>query len=100
MFGSQSFARGTFDKQHHTHRIDSLILPSLCATAEFARTYGSIVLEVTPSGVPIVLLFDRADIDKVLRYPSRYPFRPPTDIVAIYRKRRSDRYASVGITNE
>lgn len=67
---------------------------------EFARIYGKIVLEVTPSGVPIVLLFERADIEKVLRYPSRYPFRPPTEIVSIYRNSRPDRYASVGITNE
>lgn len=58
------------------------------------------MLEVTPSGVPIVLLFERADIEKVLRYPSRYPFRPPTEIVSMYRNSRPDRYASVGITNE
>lgn len=75
-----------------------ICLVVLCT--EFARVYGKIVLEVTPSGVPIVLLFERADIEKVLRYPSRYPFRPATEIVAMYRNSRPDRYASVGITNE
>lgn len=36
----------------------------------------------------------------MLRFPSKYPFRPPTEIVAFYRKMRPDRYASTGITNE
>lgn len=67
---------------------------------EFYRKYGSIVLEVVPGGIPVVNLYNRADIEKVLRFPSKYPFRPPTEIVAYYRSRRPDRYASTGITNE
>lgn len=67
---------------------------------DFYTKYGPIVLEVTTNGTPIVHLYDRQDIEKVLRYPSRYPFRPPTEIVAFYRAKRPDRYASVGITNE
>ncbi|XP_055907958.1 ecdysone 20-monooxygenase [Eupeodes corollae] len=62
--------------------------------------YGPIVLEVTPGGVPIAHLFDKSDIEKILKYPSKYPFRPPTEIVVYYRNSRPDRYASVGITNE
>lgn len=58
------------------------------------------MLEVTSSGIPIVNLYNREDIEKVLRYPSKYPFRPPTEIVEFYRKMRPDRYASTGITNE
>lgn len=67
---------------------------------EFYRQYGPIVLEVTSNGIPVVNLYNRQDIEKVLRYPSKYPFRPPTEIVAFYRKMRPDRYASTGITNE
>lgn len=61
--------------------------------------YGPIVLEVR-NGFPIVNIFDRIDIENVLKYPSKFPFRPPTEIVAVYRKSRPDRYASIGITNE
>lgn len=68
--------------------------------SEFHQLYGPIALEVTTSGFPIVHLYDRKDIEKVLRYPSKFPFRPPTEIVSMYRMSRSDRYASVGITNE
>lgn len=67
---------------------------------DFNKKYGPIVLEVTSNGVPIISIYDRQDIEKVLRYPSKYPFRPPTEIVAFYRKMRPDRYASTGITNE
>lgn len=67
---------------------------------DFNRDYGPIVLEVTTNGIPIVNLYNRQDIEKVLRYPSKYPFRPPTEIVAFYRRMRPDRYASTGITNE
>lgn len=62
-------------------------------------TYGDVVLEVGWNGFPIVNLFNKNDIEKVLKYPSKYPFRPPTEIVAHYRKSRPDRYASTGIIN-
>lgn len=68
--------------------------------SEFNQLYGPIALEVTASGFPIVHLYDRKDIEKVLRYPSKFPFRPPTEIVSMYRMSRPDRYASVGIANE
>ncbi|SPP76071.1 blast:Ecdysone 20-monooxygenase [Drosophila guanche] len=53
-----------------------------------------------PSNVPIVHLYNRDDLEKVLKYPSKYPFRPPTEIIVMYRQSRPDRYASVGIVNE
>lgn len=62
--------------------------------------YGKIALEVVPSGIPVVSLFEREDIEKVLKYPSKYPFRPPTEIAIKYRLTRPDRYASTGMTNE
>jgi ecdysone 20-monooxygenase len=49
--------------------------------------------------VPVVSLFNRQDIEKVLKFPSKYPFRPPTEIVSFYRSSRPDRYSSVGMAN-
>ncbi|XP_063697170.1 ecdysone 20-monooxygenase [Culicoides brevitarsis] len=66
---------------------------------DFYKKYGPIVVEKTGNGFPIVSLFDRDDIERVLRYPSKYPFRPPTEIIGFYRKSRPDRYASVGMPN-
>lgn len=48
----------------------------------------------------MISLFNREDIQKVLKYPSKYPFRPPTEIVSYYRRTRPDRYASLGLANE
>lgn len=75
-------------------------IKSVISFTEFNQLYGPIALEVTTSGFPIVHLYDRKDIEKVLRYPSKFPFRPPTEIVSMYRMSRPDRYASVGIANE
>lgn len=66
--------------------------------ADLNLQYGDVVMELA-GDVPIVSLFNRLDIEKVLRYPSRYPFRPPTEIVAFYRQSRPDRYNSVGLVN-
>lgn len=63
------------------------------------KKYGDIVLEVTSTGTPIVSLYSRTDIEKVLRYPSRYPFRPPSEIIAFYRMTRPDRYSNAGLVN-
>lgn len=66
---------------------------------EMYRTYGDVVLEVGFNGFPVVSLYNKDDIEKVLKFPSKFPFRPPTEIIALYRKSRPDRYASTGITN-
>lgn len=66
--------------------------------ADLNRKYGDVVLEMM-GNVPVVSLFNRVDIEKVLKYPSKYPFRPPTDIVLFYRSSRPDRYSSVGMAN-
>lgn len=50
-------------------------------------------------GIPVISLFNRSDIEKVLEYPSKYPFRPPTEIINFYRETRKDRYASCGLVN-
>lgn len=66
--------------------------------AKLNLKYGDVVLEQQNS-VDIVSLFKREDIEKVLKYPSKYPFRPPTEIVTYYRLSRPDRYSSVGLVN-
>ncbi|EAT37005.2 AAEL010946-PA [Aedes aegypti] len=67
------------------------------AFVDLHKRYGNIVLEF--DHVPIVNLFDRVDMEKVLKYPSKYPYRPPTEIVEYYRRSRPDRFASTGIVN-
>lgn len=66
--------------------------------ASLNRKYGDIALEMAGS-VPVVSLFKKQDIDRVLKAPSKYPFRPPTEIIAYYRQSRPDRYSSVGLVN-
>jgi ecdysone 20-monooxygenase len=66
--------------------------------ADLNAQYGDVVMEMVGS-VPVISLFKRQDIEKVLKYPSKYPFRPPTEIVSFYRKSRPDRYSSVGMVN-
>lgn len=66
--------------------------------ADLNRKYGDVVMEMA-GNVPVVSLFSKKDIDKVMKAPSKYPFRPPTELVAFYRLTRPDRYASVGLPN-
>lgn len=66
--------------------------------AELNQKYGDVAMELKGS-VPIISLFKRQDIEKVLKVPTKFPFRPPTDITVTYRRSRPDRYASVGMVN-
>lgn len=67
--------------------------------ADLNKTYGDIVMEVS-NNVPVISLFNRNDIQKVLECPSKFPFRPPTEIISYYRRTKPDRYASLGLVNE
>ncbi|XP_073959671.1 ecdysone 20-monooxygenase-like [Choristoneura fumiferana] len=62
--------------------------------------YGPVFVETTPGGASLVSIADRIALETVLRTPARRPYRPPTEIVQIYRKSRPDRYASTGLVNE
>lgn len=72
----------------------------MAKSVDLRKKYGPIVLETLSDGIPIVSIYDRQDIEKVLRYPSKYPFRPPIEIAVFYRRMRNDRYASIGVVNE
>lgn len=63
------------------------------------QTYGNIVMELN-GNIPIISLFNRDDIEKVLQFNSAYPFRPPTEIVSFYRQKHPERYSSLGLVNE
>ncbi|XP_070493845.1 ecdysone 20-monooxygenase-like [Chironomus tepperi] len=63
------------------------------------RKYGDVVMEVS-GNFPIVSIFKRKDIEKVLSTPSQYPFRPPNEIQSFYRMQNPNRYSSTGIGNE
>ncbi|XP_041982986.1 ecdysone 20-monooxygenase isoform X2 [Aricia agestis] len=51
-------------------------------------------------GGACVSISERAAVEAVLRTPARRPYRPPTEIVQVYRRSRPDIYASTGLVNE
>jgi len=63
------------------------------------KKYGDVVMEVS-GNFPIISIFKRQDIEKILSSQSQYPFRPPNEIQSFYRMQNTDRYSSTGITNE
>lgn len=67
---------------------------------ELYKEYGDIVREEALFNVPVINIFSKNDIEKVLRSGGKYPYRPPTEAIAHYRRSRSDRYASSGLVNE
>ncbi|KAK4003050.1 ecdysone 20-monooxygenase isoform X2 [Daphnia magna] len=61
--------------------------------------YGPIVKEHYLWNFPIVHLYDKNDIETVLKYSSKYPIRPGLEAQIFYRNSRPDRYKSVGLVN-
>ncbi|CAG9793265.1 unnamed protein product [Diatraea saccharalis] len=70
------------------------------AYADMFRRYGPVFAETTPGGVAVVSIAERGALEAVLRTPAKRPYRPPTEIVQVYRRSRPDRYASTGLVNE
>lgn len=70
------------------------------AYEDMFKRYGSVFAEVTPSGATVVSVAERGALEAILRTPAKLPYRPPTEIVQLYRKSRPDRYASTGLVNE
>ncbi|KDR16753.1 Ecdysone 20-monooxygenase [Zootermopsis nevadensis] len=64
------------------------------------RRYGRIVRERALWNFPVVSLLERRDIEKVLKHQSKFPLRPPTEVLAWYRQSRPDRYTTLGLVNE
>ena len=61
--------------------------------------YGAIVKEHFLWNYPIIHLYDKGDIEEVLKYPSKYPLRPALEAQCIYRMSHPERYKSVGLVN-
>ncbi|XP_061728114.1 ecdysone 20-monooxygenase-like [Cydia pomonella] len=70
------------------------------AYEDMFRRYGPVFVETTPGGAALVSIAERSALETVLRTPARRPYRPPTEIVQVYRRSRPDRYASTGLVNE
>ncbi|KAL1490997.1 hypothetical protein ABEB36_011659 [Hypothenemus hampei] len=62
--------------------------------------YGSIVKEEALFNVPVISVYERTDIEKVLRSTGKWPIRPPTEAIAKYRSEHPERYSSTGLVNE
>ncbi|XP_031770459.1 ecdysone 20-monooxygenase isoform X2 [Galleria mellonella] len=70
------------------------------AYEDMFRRYGPVFVERAPGGTAVVSIAERAALEAVLRTPAKRPYRPPTEIVQVYRRSRPDRYASTGLVNE
>uniref|UniRef100_A0AAT9UTK6 Cytochrome P450 314A1 n=1 Tax=Maconellicoccus hirsutus TaxID=177089 RepID=A0AAT9UTK6_MACHI len=70
------------------------------AYKDLFHRYGSIVKEEALWNVPVISIMDRDSIEKVLKQSGKYPFRPPNEVTAYYRKSRPDRYTNLGLVNE
>jgi ecdysone 20-monooxygenase len=64
------------------------------------QKYGNIMCERALWNFPVVNLLERRDIELVLKQQSKFPLRPPTEVVAWYRQTRPDRYTTLGLVNE
>merc|ERR1711899_346046 len=62
--------------------------------------YGPVVREEVLWNYPLIHLYDAVDIDKVLKYKSDNPYRPPNEADVFYRRYRNDLYANIGMVNE
>lgn len=70
------------------------------AYRDMFRRYGSVVRERALWNFPVVSLLERLDIEVVLKHQSKFPLRPPTEVLAWYRQSRPDRYTTLGLINE
>lgn len=62
--------------------------------------YGDLCKEEAFGNHPVVSVFSRQDIEAILNQNSKYPLRPPQEIISHYRRNRQDRYTTTGLVNE
>ncbi|XP_032684458.1 ecdysone 20-monooxygenase-like isoform X1 [Odontomachus brunneus] len=70
------------------------------AYKDLNRRYGALCKEEALWNRLVISLFSRHDIETVLRRSTKYPLRPPQEIICYYRRTRRDRYTNYGIVNE
>ncbi|XP_011631403.1 ecdysone 20-monooxygenase isoform X3 [Pogonomyrmex barbatus] len=70
------------------------------ADTDLNRRYGPLCKEEALWNCPVVSVFSRRDIEAVIKRSSRYPLRPPQEVISHYRRSRRDRYTNLGLVNE
>lgn len=81
-----------------TDRSARSLIPDL--RVDLNRHYGSLCKEEALWNWPVISVFTKEDIEVVLKRGSRYPLRPPQEIISQYRRSRQDRYTNLGLVNE
>ncbi|EZA58896.1 Ecdysone 20-monooxygenase [Ooceraea biroi] len=64
------------------------------------RRYGSLCKEEALWNYPVISVFSSGDINTILKRNSKYPLRPPQEVISYYRRSRRDRYTNLGLVNE
>ncbi|XP_053984395.1 ecdysone 20-monooxygenase isoform X1 [Hylaeus volcanicus] len=70
------------------------------AYKDLNQRYGPLCKEEALWNFPVISVFSRRDIEAVFRRSSRYPLRPPQEVISHYRRSRRDRYTNLGLVNE
>lgn len=64
------------------------------------KRFGPVVREEVLFNFPLVHLFNKDDIEKILGQRTQYPLRPANEADVYYRKSRPDYYNNIGMVNE
>ncbi|XP_043582585.1 ecdysone 20-monooxygenase isoform X2 [Bombus pyrosoma] len=70
------------------------------AYKDLNKRYGPLCKEEALWNFPVISVFSRQDIEAILRRNSKYPLRPPQEVISYYRRTRQDRYTNLGLVNE
>ena len=70
------------------------------AYKDLNERYGPLCKEEALWNFPVISVFSRRDIEAILRRNSRFPLRPPQEVISHYRRTRRDRYTNLGLVNE
>ena len=60
------------------------------------QKYGNLVRLDIPGSVPLVLVFNPEDVEKVYKNDGKYPFQPGFEAIGWYRRTRKDLYKGNG----
>ncbi|KAI4472243.1 hypothetical protein M0802_017019 [Mischocyttarus mexicanus] len=84
------------------YKLSNVLCPfaGLRYQVDLNRRYGGLCKEEALWNWPVISVFSRHDIELVLRKGSRYPLRPPQEVISHYRHTRRDRYTNLGLVNE
>lgn len=70
------------------------------AYKDLNRRYGSLCKEEALWNYLVISVFSPRYIEAILKRSSRYPLRPPQEVISHYRRSRRDRYTNLGLVNE